>query len=103
MSSAADIVKRLQSLQKCLSELQSQNKILKDLNHSLAAEKSELLEKIAVLEASQSKTSTEAKADTKSSDIVESVLPQKVVINLLISFVLSMKYFLKKKCSFVGA
>eukprot|EP01036_Dinobryon_divergens_P028221 gene28220-37133_t len=78
MSSAADIVKRLQSLQKCLSELQSQNKILKDLNHSLAAEKSELLEKIAVLEASQSKTSTEAKADTKSSDIVESVLPQKV-------------------------
>ena len=103
MSSAADIVKRLQSLQKCLSELQSQNKVLKDLNHSLAAEKSELLEKIAVLEASQSKTSTEAKADTNSSDIVESVLPQKVVINALISFVLLMKYFFKTKCSFVGA
>ena len=66
-------------MQKCLSELQSQNKVLKDLNHSLVTEKSELLEKIAVLE-SQSSTSTEAKVCvTTSLDAVESVLPLKVI------------------------
>jgi hypothetical protein len=86
MSSAADIVKRLQSLQKCLSELQNQNKELKDYNHRLVEEKNGLLEKIAVLEA-QSSSSTEPKIVVSASlNAAESGLIQKVLNPIMFSF-----------------
>ena len=83
MSSAANIVKRLQSLQKCLSDLQNQNKELKDCNNRLVGEKNGLLEKIALLEAQSSSSTEPTVVLSNTLDAADSRLPQKVlVINL---------------------